>query len=383
LDLSNNQLSGPIPPELGNLYNLRGLGLNNNELSGQVPLPVAQAGARADEEDGCDFRGNDALFIPKAPAYQLLAPTICGLPLREVLWFEDSLPGTVLTEASAGSGFGPVKVAGKKDRCKRNAAVVFDSGHPTGGDFDLGTPNEAFGGPGRGRGGSRGSYRNDTALGNLLILHRRCGELAGVVEDPEDTDGGGTISLTFPEPVTLYSYTAIDRETREQHEEMHYGEGGVFLARLVTPATGDNGKAVVVANAADGIAGVLRMVVDRTGSVGLDNIVFSADAEMSKQAEGPDAVPPAEAIATFALEEAYPNPFNPRTMIQYTLPEPAQVSLVVYDVQGRERAVLVSSAQPAGRYEVAFDAGGLPSGLYLYRLTAGAYHATRTMILMR
>ena len=93
---------------------------------------------------------------------------------------------------------------------------------------------------------------------------------------------------------------------------------------------------------------------------------------------GTDAAP-----STFALEENYPNPFNPSTNIGYTLPEAAPVRLSVFDALGREVAVLVAGAQSAGRHAVTWSADGLPSGLYLYRLEAGSFVETRTMMLAK
>lgn len=80
---------------------------------------------------------------------------------------------------------------------------------------------------------------------------------------------------------------------------------------------------------------------------------------------------------------AYPNPFNPVTTIEYALPEAGPVHLVIYDVLGREVAVLVDGVQAAGRHRVQFEASDLPSGVYLYRLEAGRYVETSTMTLLR
>ena len=87
--------------------------------------------------------------------------------------------------------------------------------------------------------------------------------------------------------------------------------------------------------------------------------------------------------AAFALEQNYPNPFNPETTIRYGLPRAEAVRLAVYDVAGQEVAVLVDQTQPAGRHEVRFGAGPLPSGLYLYRLQAGSETRTRAMLLVK
>ena len=92
----------------------------------------------------------------------------------------------------------------------------------------------------------------------------------------------------------------------------------------------------------------------------------------------PTAVPLA-----FALEPNYPNPFNPTTTIRYALPEAAVVQLAVFDLLGRRVALLHDGPQAAGRHAVAWDATGVPSGTYFYRLTAGRHEATRRMILLK
>lgn len=85
----------------------------------------------------------------------------------------------------------------------------------------------------------------------------------------------------------------------------------------------------------------------------------------------------------FSLKQNYPNPFNPTTIISYKLPAAGKVSLKVYDVLGREVTTLVNEYNPAGSYEVEFDASSLSSGTYFYRLTAGNFIQTKKMILVR
>jgi len=94
--------------------------------------------------------------------------------------------------------------------------------------------------------------------------------------------------------------------------------------------------------------------------------------------------------ATIRLEHNYPNPFNPTTVINYTIAGfegqgfgVSDVRLSVYDLLGREVAVLVNERKPPGSYEVRFDASGHASGVYFYRLTAGKFTATKTMVLAR
>ncbi|NUN09759.1 MAG: T9SS type A sorting domain-containing protein [Ignavibacteriaceae bacterium] len=100
----------------------------------------------------------------------------------------------------------------------------------------------------------------------------------------------------------------------------------------------------------------------------------------------------------FVLHQNYPNPFNPSTIIKYSVPsaplslagkgaggeiDGEAVSLRVYDLLGREVATLVNEKQGAGNYEVEFKAGDLPSGIYIYRLTAGSANSTRKMQLVK
>jgi predicted GH43/DUF377 family glycosyl hydrolase len=102
----------------------------------------------------------------------------------------------------------------------------------------------------------------------------------------------------------------------------------------------------------------------------------------------------------FVLSQNYPNPFNPTTVIKYTVggtrgqgPGTIKIRLVVYDLLGREVAVLVNEKKAPGHYEVTFsakggsasggDASGLASGVYLYRLTAGQFIQTLKMLVVK
>jgi hypothetical protein len=85
----------------------------------------------------------------------------------------------------------------------------------------------------------------------------------------------------------------------------------------------------------------------------------------------------------FNLDQNYPNPFNPSTRIAYSLAREVDVNLLVYDMLGAEVAELVSGKQPAGSYEVEFNASSLASGIYLYKLTAGEFVSVKKMLLLK
>ena len=88
-------------------------------------------------------------------------------------------------------------------------------------------------------------------------------------------------------------------------------------------------------------------------------------------------------LTRFLLEQNFPNPFNPITVISYQLPAGSQVMLKVYDILGREITTIVDEYKPAGKYEVEFSASTLPSGVYFYQLKAGEFVSAKKMILLK
>ncbi len=93
--------------------------------------------------------------------------------------------------------------------------------------------------------------------------------------------------------------------------------------------------------------------------------------------------PEPSAPREFSLSQNYPNPFNPTTSIQYSVASSRYVRLVVFDLLGREVAVLVKEMKPTGEYEVEFNASALPSGTYFYRLQSGSFVETKKMNLLK
>jgi len=85
----------------------------------------------------------------------------------------------------------------------------------------------------------------------------------------------------------------------------------------------------------------------------------------------------------FRLTPNYPNPFNPSTEIGYSLPSGGRARLTVFDLLGREMAVLLDAVLPAGSYSVRWQAGNLPGGVYFYRLETEGFRETKKMVLMK
>ncbi len=90
-----------------------------------------------------------------------------------------------------------------------------------------------------------------------------------------------------------------------------------------------------------------------------------------------------DAPITYNLSSAYPNPFNPTTQISYQIPKASNVTLIVYNMLGKEVVELVNESKSAGVYNVSFNASNLPSGLYLYKIQAGEFTEVRKMLLMK
>lgn len=90
-----------------------------------------------------------------------------------------------------------------------------------------------------------------------------------------------------------------------------------------------------------------------------------------------------EIPTSFSLAQNFPNPFNPSTTIQYSLPQSGSVSLKIYNLLGEEVKTLADEYQVAGKHSVHFNASSLASGIYLYRIQAGAFEQTKKMILLK
>jgi hypothetical protein len=86
---------------------------------------------------------------------------------------------------------------------------------------------------------------------------------------------------------------------------------------------------------------------------------------------------------SFALLASYPNPFNPKATIRYSIPRTEQVNLDVFDPLGHKIATLVNEKKASGYYEIQFDAGQFASGVYLCRLVAGATILTNKLVLLK
>jgi hypothetical protein len=113
-----------------------------------------------------------------------------------------------------------------------------------------------------------------------------------------------------------------------------------------------------------------------SGSVYFDNLAQGT--AVTGVDEPGDAIP-----AAFRLEQNYPNPFNPNTGIRFQVSGVSHVDLRVFDLLGREVAVLANEVKQPGTYQASWNAAGMASGVYFYRLVAGSFVETKRMLLLK
>jgi hypothetical protein len=134
--------------------------------------------------------------------------------------------------------------------------------------------------------------------------------------------------------------------------------------------------------------------VSQPGSLLLSGAVPSASSKIRiRIIPGVESPPPApgagmesrkQAVPVeYALEQNWPNPFNPATVVSYATPRAGHVTLRIYDMLGREVAILVDEVKAPGAYTVSWDASGRPSGVYIVRMAGGSFEATRKIVLMK
>ena len=187
--------------------------------------------------------------------------------------------GTIIDDEFAGYGI----TVSTNDSTR--PAMIFDSSNPTGGDVDLGTPNQDFGGPGVGAGGASGEIgENSVAEGNILIISED-----GDQSDPDDNAAGGTLIFDFATPYKVASVTLIDIEnTSETYEVRAYDAAGSLISTSTALGLGNNSREQVLVNADN----VSRLEIQMSSSGGVANLDIVCPDEpaidIRKQAEGHD-----------------------------------------------------------------------------------------------
>jgi hypothetical protein len=183
-------------------------------------------------------------------------------------------------------------------------------------------------------------------------------------------DGDATTGASF----TLNGANETFTTTLDQTDSVN--RGWVVLGSLYLEAGNQQVITLDAGAAQDGkpsLANSAMLLLDRKNSpdVEIDAVITSAETAVEQPVD-------------FTLHQNFPNPFNPATTIQFSLPESQQVTLEVFNAIGQRVAVLANKRMfSQGTHSIAFDASSLASGLYLYRMQAGDLQTSRKMILLK
>lgn len=149
----------------------------------------------------------------------------------------------------------------------------------------------------------------------------------------------------------------------------------------------DLGKSWEQVNGGLASADIRALAVNAAGYVWcgtVTGLVYkSAQAEPTAPLPGAPRMIPGRAPVEWVLGQNYPNPFNPRTIVPFEMPVGGRVSLTIYNAIGERVALLVDADLPAGRHAYPWDASGMPSGIYFYRLQSASFSRSGKLTLMK
>jgi hypothetical protein len=178
---------------------------------------------------------------------------------------------------------------------------------------------------------------------------------------------GATTVVRYPEPGKLtFKYTATDADG----DTLTYSLIGASSKATITA----DGEFTYVANDTLAIETIRVKVADKFGGADTAVTVISSLSAV---------ILPGTLPTAYALNQNFPNPFNPSTAIRFQLPKESYVTLKVYNLLGEQVSSIVSEYLPAGYHEYKFDASSLATGVYIYRIQAGDFISTKKMTLIK
>ncbi|NWG28989.1 MAG: T9SS type A sorting domain-containing protein [Ignavibacteriaceae bacterium] len=190
------------------------------------------------------------------------------------------------------------------------------------------------------------------------------------------SDGAGGVIIAWLDQRVSPNITDIYAQRINASGNVQWAEDGI----AISTASGDQLAPVIDSD--DGSGAIITWTDSRNGATNWD--IYA------QQVSGAGILGSVTSIGEvqntplmFSLEQNYPNPFNPSTKISWQSPVGSHQTLKVYDVLGNEVATLVDEYKPAGAYEIEFNAAGLPSGIYFYKLTTGINSKIKKMTLIK
>ncbi|MEM0998735.1 MAG: hypothetical protein AAGN35_16875 [Bacteroidota bacterium] len=170
-------------------------------------------------------------------------------------------------------------ISGESDHNNRTGdVIIFNSAQPSGGDWDLGTPNQAYGGPGIGSGGTNPMGINNVPEGNIIILAEnvRDNNNDGFVDNPDDDAAGGTITFDFDDPITLNQLLLVDLDDHANNKIRFYYSDNRPMYEISCPQIGNNSRKSIDLMEMDNTPpdNVIKMEVTFSGSGAIGGIGY-------------------------------------------------------------------------------------------------------------
>ncbi|MCF8240650.1 MAG: T9SS type A sorting domain-containing protein [Melioribacteraceae bacterium] len=191
-----------------------------------------------------------------------------------------------------------------------------------------------------------------------------------------DTTGSADLS---EEEYVNYKVELIDESTGEvigEYDNVTYDAENTFERKLIAYEINTEGIGSREVR--------LRLaVITNTDAVYTLGELVNDEQIISKQGSKTISYAGSLEMKEYALSQNYPNPFNPTTNIVYQIPKEGRVVIKLYDILGREIQTLVNEHKTQGTYEFTFDGSKLSSGVYIYRITAGEFTASKKFVLMK
>lgn len=204
-------------------------------------------------------------------SYQVAASNSGGIQADNID-FETTPGGAALTAGTVLAGqFSSRGIHVSSHDPVNHPPMVFDSSNPTGHDYDLGTPNSQFGGPGIGNGGKSGRWKNDQSRGNILIISEDPADDIGA-DGPDDNARGGKLILTFDTPTAIEAIGLLDIDSGHNTIDL-FNAAGVRISQTNVPRRGNNSYQEIALDA----EGVSRLELNLAGSGAITEILFCED----------------------------------------------------------------------------------------------------------
>ena len=201
--------------------------------------------------------------------------------------------------------------------------------------------------------------------------------------------------------INLIRFVPVTPEGKFNSGKIHLNTGdGIRIGAYANDVTWDHGDNIIINNNqqtdlleigayANDIGDNLLSIINNQDDMievdlesDLDNITIYAERKNNESDNGE-----IDFIGTYPrnpiLHQNHPNPFNPVTNINFSIAENTFVSIKIYDITGREIAILVNETKSSGNYSVIFDGSNLNSGFYFYQIIAGDYQETKKMSLLK